>query len=112
MCRPHILHKAFSSFFSSRPVFSSLSLSLSLPLCLSLTIPFLWVTTQHFSISCGCDVSPPQAISRDLSAFFQAIHKNSASIHKRRLHPYLQCPLRSELQISPMASRSLKAWNY
>lgn len=68
----------------------SLSFSLFLSLSVSLTIPsFPFSGWPHsaISISCGCDVSPTQAISSDLSAFFQAIHKNSASTYKRRLCP-------------------------
>lgn len=106
MCQPCILYKAFSSLFPCLSVF-----------CLSLTVLFFSVGdhTQRFSISCGCDVSPPQAISSDLSAFFQAIHKNSASIYKRRLCPricsFLPVPLCLSCSVHLPLFWLVKAWS-
>lgn len=69
-------------------IFSSLSLFFFFSVSASRhSFPFRGWPHSAFSISCGCDVSPPQAISSDLSAFFQAIHKNSAGIYRSRLCP-------------------------
>lgn len=60
------------------------------------SFPFSGWPHSAISISGGCDVSPQQAINSDLSAFFQAIHKNSANTSKRCpclwTHLHLYCP--------------------